>query len=644
MAKEIKLTDGTTAIFNDSDSLEKIDRVLAAEGLERVKGGALEKIAEPVIEAASGIVGLPGSVQELMTTGGAFAGDLLYRALGMEVPPGFREAARPEIPLPTAGDVRSTIERLGIQGEKAESPLGRFAQSSARNILMAPVRPAIIPSVISAGGEEAVAFPFRGTELEPYARVAGGVAAPLGYGVVAGRSSPQTIAREELQGVSQQDLAAARRLQAESAAAGAPVTATEAIQRAAGEARGIDIGGPTRLPELQRMIESSRGGGPIMRQFMAGREALGEQAILAAAPSVARPTLGMEVQEAAQMAQRQAQREVSQQVEPLFGKIRSLEIPKEDFDAVVKDNAIVKSVFSAVKSKPEWREASKDMKENSVGFVEIMRQELGDRLADASMKGQANKARVLQQAYDDLKLVADDAVGGDYQAALTATRQARREIQSPLESSPLARVSETSLTPQQFASIFAKNAKELNVTPEKVKQTVSSFSKQDPLLAQEFVSQYLKSEFDKIPVSARRELRRGARFSDTVLANETQRQNLLAAYESAYGKDAKEGLNRLLRGLKTQAERLPAGSPTQEKGAMAERGVSQVKEVVSRPFTALGNLADSLISGRDMERFALAITSNQGVDELAKLASSPLSPAQVGATAVAIQRILLEME
>ena len=644
MAKEVRLTDGRTALFDDGESLQSIDNKLKQAGLERVKGGTVAKIAEPIVEGVSALFGLPGEAQKALSTAGEFTARQLYRALGMEPPAGLAEAAQPEVQLPRARDVRAGIESTGIQTERAESLPGRVAQTAIRNIAMAPIPQAIIPSLLSAAGEEALAVPFSGTELEPYARVAGAVAAPVAGSLVTGRSSPQVIAREEMAEVSPQELVAARTLQRESAQAGAPVTAIEAIQRATGEARGLTAGGATRLPELQRMIEASRGGGAVMRPFLAERETLGTQAVRGLATDQARPTLGMDVQEAAKAAQAQAAREVSARVGPEFRRIETMQIPKQDFDDIVKDNALVKSVYNAVKSKPEWKQATKNMTENSVGFVEIMRQELGDRMAEAARSGQANKERVLRQAYEDLKLVADDAVGGDYQAALTATREARQQIQRPLEATPLATIAETSQTPEQFASMFSKNATELNLTPNKVKTTVRAFAKQDPLLAREFVSQYLRSEMDKIPVSAQRELRRGARFADTVFANETQRQNLLTAYEEVYGANARAGLDRLLKGLKTQAERLPVGSPTAEKGAMQERGVSRVKETISRPFTAIADVADFVVSGRDMEKFAKAITSPEGVDELARLATSPISPAQVGATAVVIQRLLIEQE
>lgn len=643
MAQTIKLTNGENAIFDDGVSLDKIDKILAEDGLKRAKGGVVAKIAEPAVEAASAIVGLPGGIRDITERGAVFSAEMLGRVLGLD-PEKVRQAAQFELPrLPTPGSVRQFMER-GIETQRAESPAGRAAQNIARNVMMAPIRAATAPAAIAGVTEEAVATPFLGTPLEPTARVAGSLVPPAAIGLLSARSPSQVIAREEMARVTPEELNLARTIQQESAAARTPVTSAEAIQRATGEARGLATGGTTRLPELQRMVESSRGGAPIMREFLAGREAQAQREFERMFPTTTRAEMGVEAQQAAEAAQREAAKQVSQRVGPEFRRLESIQIPESRFNALVAYDDVIKSVYDKVKTNPVRKKQTAGMPENSVGFMEVMRQELGDMLGEAQRAGRMSESRVLQQSYDDIKNFVDDTIRGEYQAALTATRQAREQIQRPLESTPIARIAETTQTPQQFASLFAKNAIELNLTPAKVKTTVSAFAKQDPLLAKDFVNQYIRSEFEKVPVTSQRELRKGARFADNIIGNETQRQNLLTAYEEVYGKSARIGFERMLRGLKTQAERLPAGSPTQEKGALAERGVGRVKEAVSRPFSALGNIADSIINGRDMEKFARALTSQEGVDELAKLARSPITPAQTGSAAFAIQRLMLEME
>lgn len=445
------------------------------------------------------------------------------------------------------------------------------------------------------------------------------------------RSPAQRITAEELRRVTPAQMSQAQQIQTTGARAGTPVTAAEALQQA--------TGGATRMPEVQRMVESSVGGGPLMRQYLAGREAQTRQTLEGMFPATARAELGVEAQQAAQLAQRGAAREVSQRVEPMFAQVRGVEIPKDTFDSIVKDNAIVKSVYNSVKNKPEWKEASKNIPENSVGFVEIMRQELGDRMATAYREGASNRARLLNQAYDDLKLVADDAVGGSYQQALTATREAREQIQRPLESTPIAQIAETTDTARQFASLFAKNAVDLNLTPDKVKTTIQALSKQDPNLATDFVNQYLRGSLEKISPAAQRQATTGGRFADTVWGNETQRRNLLTAYQEAFGANAAKGLDEMLVALKAQAQRLPVGSPTAEKAALAQRAEGVTRKAISQPLSGVAMLVDQIINGRDMERFARVLTSNDGVAQLQRIATSK-DKAKVGFAATEIQRLL----
>lgn len=626
MAKQVQLTNGKTALFDDGESLESIDSKLKAAGVERVKGGIIEKIAYPAVEAAANISGMPGELEKI--------GDIAAKALGQNV-----SDRKPM--MPNVQQMRGLIEKLGIGTERAESIPGQMAQTSARNVMSLPARAAMVPNIVSGVTEELASIPFRDTPLEPYARMIGAVGGPTGLAAVSGRSPVQKITRQEMSNVTQKEIDLARKIQADAKAAGAPITAIEAIQRATGESRGLFAGGATRLPEVQRMIESSAEGGGIMRGFMANRESQSAKSISSMFPQTSRAMMGQEVQSAAQAAQREAAKEVSQRVGPSFDKLRLSAIPQADFDSIIKGNAIVEDVYKSMKSKPEWKEATKGMPENSVGYIEIMRQELFDRLSEAQKSGQGNKARVLGKAYDDLKDVADKAVGGDYQKALTATREAREEIQAPLESSPIARLAETTNTQTQMASLFAKEASAINLTPDKVRQSVTALGKKDPTLAQDFVGQYIKASFDRVPSSTNKSLSGAARFADNVMGNATQQANLVAAYETAFGKSAAKGLSRLLRSLKAQGERLPVGSPTVDKAQMAERAAGKLKEYVSKPFGAVASLADMLVNGNYQSKFAQAIISPNGVDELSKLALKPMSDAQAGATAVALQRLII---
>lgn len=629
MAQTIKLKDGRTALFDDGESLASIDAKLKEAGLERAAepskvSQAVAFVNEPIVSGASFIGGLPGLLESGLRGIETKIGEYVA---GRQL----RPEEMPRQVLPTPSDITQVASDVGIPMTRAESMPGRMVQNFIRNLVATPVPGAAIPSALSAVGEEAVSYPFRGTPLEPTARTAGAMITPLAQAPFLVRSPAQRVTAQELERITPEQMSLAQDIQIKGARARTPVTVAEAIQQA--------TGGATRMPEVQRMVESSIGGGPLMRQYIAGREAQTRGTLESMFPTTTRAEIGLEAQQAAQATQRQAKREVSAEVDPLFQQIRSLEVPKDSFDSIVKDNAIVKSAYNAVRTKPEWKQASKNMSENSVGFVEIMRQELSDRIGTAVREGADNRARLLTQAYDDLKLIADDAVGGDYQAALTATRQARERLQRPLESTPIATIAETTDTSRQFASLFAKNPAELNLTPDKVKSTVQSFRTQDPELAKDFVNQYLRSSLERVSPAAQRQGATGGRFADSIWGNETQRANLLAAYETAFGKDAAKGLSDMMLALKAQAQRLPVGSPTAEKAELAQRAEGLTRKAISQPLSGVAVLADNIINGRDMERFARILTSDDGVMQLERIAKSK-DKARVGFAAVEIQRLL----
>jgi hypothetical protein len=406
----------------------------------------------------------------------------------------------------------------------------------------------------------------------------------------------------------------------------------------------MEAGGTTRLPQVQQMIETSRMGGPIMQEFLAGREATTRQALSQQFPQTGREMLGIETQRAAEEAQRAAQRELSRVGGPAFTAIESVQVPRASFDSIVQGNAVLDQALKTVKADPAWRQQTSGFPENSIRVIETMRSELADTQSALTRAGELGKARVYGKAIDDLKTLADQAVGGQYQQALTDYRKLRELRVTPLEAMPIEQMAGTANVAQQYASIFTKEAMERGITPGKVRETMNALNSADPNLAKEFVAQYVKSQFEQVPVSAQRAKMRGARFGDTVFGNETQKQNLLTAVDVAYGPDARKGFDTLLRALKAQAERLPAGSPTQEKAALAQRAEGVTRQVLTTPTRGPAMLVDYIINGRDMEKMARALTSPDGLREVERLALAGKDQRKIGIAATSIQRLIDEME
>lgn len=644
MAKEIKLNDGRTALFDDDASDSFINKTLQDAGLSRAgKQGFipefLAKINEPIVSGVSSILGLPGAYKAGI---GA-----LERKIEQIIAPeskGMPENIKALDILsyaPTPSQIQQSVAEAGVPMQKAESIPGQALQNFIRNLVAAPVPGAVGPSALSALGEEAVAFPFRGTPQEGVARATGAVAGPLTMLPFAMRSPAQTIVKEEMARVTPAQRAEAEALMRE---APTPVTPIEAIQRVTGETLGMEAGGTTRLPQVQQMIETSRMGGPIMQEYLAGREATTRQALGQQFPQIGREMLGIEAQRAAEGAKREAQRELSRVGGPAFQAIEMMQVPRADFDSIIQGNAVLKQALKEIKADPAWKQQTAGFPETSIRVIETMRYELADKAKSLSQSGELSKSRIYGNAVDDLKTLADQSVGGQYQKALTDYRNLRELRVTPLEAMPIEQMSGTANVAQQYANIFTKEAMERGITPGKVRETINALNASDPALAKEFVAQYVKSQFEQVSATGQRAKMRGARFADSVFANETQRQNLLTAVDAAYGMDARKGFDTLLRALKAQAERLPAGSPTAEKAALAGRAEGITRQVLTTPTKGAAMLVDYVINGRDMEKMARALTSPEGLREIERLALAGKDKRQVGIAATTIQRLIDEME
>jgi hypothetical protein len=641
MAKEVRLSDGRTALFDDDATDAFINKTLSDQGLERA--GMLAKINEPIVSGLASIAGLPGAFKAGVSAVERPLDRLIANILrpGAEPPQMPEELKRLELlaNAPTPGQIQERVREAGVPMARAESMPGQVAQSFVRNVVSAPVRGAALPAALSAVGEEVAAVPFRGTAQEPMARAVGAITAPFAAAPFALRSPIQARISEQMAQVSPAEKEAAQRLMQE---APTPVTALEALQRATGEARGLELGGITKLPSIQRQIEASPTGGPVMGEFMAGREAQTAETIKRMFPQESRETMGIEAQRAAEAALRAGGSEVSRLGGPAFKQIEQLTIPQADFANLLK-NDVFKSAYNRVKSLDVWKEQTKGLPDTSVGFMEVVRKELRDRAKKYNISGDTEKARVLNNAYDDLKNAVDASLGGQYQQALSQYRNLRQAIEEPIQASPIGRLAETSDTAQQYGRVFATNAAELNIVPAQVSDTVRAMKVQDPMLAQEFVANYIKSQLELIPATARRELRGGARFAESVFGNETQRQNLLAAVGTAYGPEARKGMDNLIRALKTQAERLPVGSPTAEKQQLLESTQTLTKRV-GKPFEAVSGLADSIMNRRDMEKLARAITSPDGIKQLERMALAGKDQRKTAIATQSLQRLMDELE
>lgn len=659
--KVVTLTDGSEADFPIGASLADIDKRLASEGLERdakikpfAERGAVEKAigkaALPVVEGVSGILGLPGEVKKSLDVGGAELAKLFgftpaqyesakrYLDVGGQVKQMVGADRLPSMEMPTSGQITDLARQAGIPMERAETAPGRLAQTFARNVVGAPIKAALIPSAVSAVGEESLGGVFAGTPLEPYARTVGAVALPLALSPLAAKSPLERMYTESTQRMTPQEVQAAANLQRQSFQANMPVTSFEAMQQAAK--------GKTTLPSLQRQVEATPASAPVMQEFMANRGAQTQRTLEQTFPTTAREQMGTQVQRAAKAEERALQKQIVEEGGGAFDAIKGKKIPQSWMKNLENESAVISEAAKAVDTTPAYRDMLKGYETNSIARIEAMRSFLQDKyktLAGVNPGEVTNEMRIYDQARRDLLKKADLQIP-EYKTARQDYDAIRERIQEPVRESPIPKLALTNELPQQFGDMFATKAVEIGLTPKKVTMAVEALAKTDPTLPKDFLTQYMRASLENVQRAASTQGGTvGARFVDTIAKNTTQRENLRAAFKGVYGdkgNQAVNGLNKMMDILEAQGRRLPSGSPTAEKGMLAEASVGGIGRALKQPLSAVGDLYQNIFFGQDYNRIAKAITSPEGVMALEKLAKASKDQKKIGLAITEINQVI----
>jgi hypothetical protein len=540
--------------------------------------------------------------------------------------------------MPTSGQITDLARQAGIPMERAETAPGRLAQTFARNVVGAPIKAALIPSAVSAVGEESLGGVFAGTPLEPYARTVGAVALPLALSPLAAKSPLERMYTESTQRMTPQEVQAAANLQRQSFQANMPVTSFEAMQQAAK--------GKTTLPSLQRQVEATPASAPVMQEFMANRGAQTQRTLEQTFPTTAREQMGTQVQRAAKAEERALQKQIVEEGGGAFDAIKGKKIPQSWMKNLENESAVISEAAKAVDTTPAYRDMLKGYETNSIARIEAMRSFLQDKyktLAGVNPGEVTNEMRIYDQARRDLLKKADLQIP-EYKTARQDYDAIRERIQEPVRESPIPKLALTNELPQQFGDMFATKAVEIGLTPKKVTMAVEALAKTDPTLPKDFLTQYMRASLENVQRAASTQGGTvGARFVDTIAKNTTQRENLRAAFKGVYGdkgNQAVNGLNKMMDILEAQGRRLPSGSPTAEKGMLAEASVGGIGRALKQPLSAVGDLYQNIFFGQDYNRIAKAITSPEGVMALEKLAKASKDQKKIGLAITEINQVI----
>lgn len=522
-------------------------------------------------------------------------------------------------PKTTAGEFAQTI---GEFSPMAATP-AMIARDGSR-VLSDVARYGVVPGATSEAAGQAT----KGTDLEGPARFVGGL---VGGGLAAVTARPSTAAqalRTRLpKGATATDIDRAEAMISDAQRQGITLTWPEALADT--------TNGRVDLTDLQRVLEQSRGGQPIMREKLSVRPAQMEDAMAARlrriGPLQDPAVTGTRVQRYAtdaldnirqrinQATEHLITRAGRQQVDPLtFSRLKNDPLFAQALDAIATDpihsRAIQGYPADSVQVMNEVKKYFDRMAERSSGAVQP------DNYAAATYRGQANEARD-----------AGRAASPEYGQFLDEQALLRRQMLEPRQAGPMGALSRTDNLGSQLDQLFSSAP--IQGSEKAVGEVVRTIARQDPETAGALVRAHLKRGFDE----ANQRLIGGnnewgaAKFSAQITGNDQQFRNLREAVLALPNGGARwAGFQRLLRVMEATGKRQRPGSMTAQNQTLNQElarggGPGTVTSLASSPGALLTYVRDAYQEwklGRNTEQMARIITDPEAGDLFRRLLSA----------------------
>lgn len=629
-------------IMQQKPAASTVDQIPGLMPAKREQTGDI--VSSSIIRGAASLAGLPGEALSGLRAARNWAQGTQYpvpRVLptSQDIVKGFETATgtplyQPERstkdkPLPVMGGGEGYIAST-LEGAAAGAPFGPIGALSG-----------------GVGGFLSELL-GRMTNENPIARFAGGLAGGLGTGVAATRMRPTgAVLRDVMSNVDDETARAAQRLITDAKRQGITLTGPEAIAQIRGTAS-------EPLLNVQRVVEQSRGGGPVMSQAMAARPAQNRQAfenvLRQVGPEVADPTaIAPRVQQSAERVINEARQAGNAAARALYEAAEARAISPSQWNNLTANPAIA-SALARVKNNPQL--GLQNEMPGSVRWLDAAKKFL-DEAAQPGMSATAlDRVAAASSARNAAQLRgAVDVDVPEYARARGIVERNVREVVEPLQRQPIGQLAEAQQFPAQARVLFPANPETL--TPSLVRQTFTQLNRQDPTAARDLTRQFLQTRFDEITQNLLKGANEfgGAKFAAEIAGNTKQAQNLRAAVESLpNGKEAFKGFSKFLQIMEAQGKRQGGGSMTEFNRQMTEelsRGgnVAGAASTIASP----GRLASIVREwyerfqyGRNSEELARLFIDPQAVNKMVALAK--LNAGNPGAQAIAASIVTSNMQ
>lgn len=603
------------------------DQFNAKIGYEPMSVG--EDVARSVATGAGEAVhGVAGAVGDLFGAGMQIGRWVDKNILGNEVKsPGEIAGANPLAPITS----QAMESYTGFDQHKhvPQTTAGEFARTAAE--FATPVAPfglraatkfGLVPGAVS----EAAGQLTEGSDFEPIARVLGGVG---GAGVMAFLSRPSTAAaalkKAMPKGVTNNDIMRADSLMAEGRRQGVQLTWPEALHQVTNGR--VDVTG------LQRLVEQTKGGAPVMAPIMADRPAQVNRAMgdamddLSAGARMTSPeAAGLGIQRTAEGGLNDIRRQINAVAEPYYNAAAGTRIPAAQLQRLQAD-PLYQDALRAVRTDPIHSRAIRNLPDDSIGVQNEIKKHF-DRLADrAAPQGDKTAAGVYGTMGREVRDTAR-AASPDYDRALGLESDLRQRFLNPAEAGPLGKLARTEDIAAQGRALLA--GAPVEGSEQAVRATVRLLAQRAPDQAAQLVRTHLRSAFDEATQNliAGGNQWGGAKFAAAIRGNGQQARNLEAAVRALPNGDARwEGLQAFLEVMEATGKRQRPGSLTAfnaealndlKRGGLPTEAARTARSLGTRLF----EFYDQWKLGKNTEELARIITDPRSGQMLAKLAGA----------------------
>lgn len=656
------------------------------------KPGVAEDVAKSgasgLARGALGLVGLPGTIADVLRKGADIAADqtvgraVNYAKTGdwsAPSPPSSAEVAKQNtiFNLPTPDQVISGEKLVDAAAElvpgvkyKPQTVAGEYARTVGEFApgMLSPGTMAqrigygvLAPALVSETAGQAT----KGTAFEAPARIISGVGAGIAGAIASRPATANAAVAGAMGGVDDATVAAAGQLMQQAQARGVALTWPEAIAQVSG-------GGATGLTGLQRVVEGSQGGQGTMGRFMAQRP--GQMAAAArnefdniAPQSRAPSTIGPVIGQAADDTVQEATGIINRATRPAYAAAEPVQVGQQ-VQAGLMNDPLFAQTLREVRNNPALNRQIANLPDDAVGVIDMVQRRMREQAQNAAIPGQANSGNTIAAAFTDARqapiAAAETATGsraatatqpaqiGAYEAARAQQQALRQQYLEPLMAGPIGKLANRDITTRQaIEALFPANP--LPGSAREIVDAVGALARRQPMVARQLVRTHVESVFNE----ATQQLQSGANqfggagFAAVLRGNTQQAENLAAAIQGVGGPQVLQGFDEFLNIMSATGQRQRIGSQTafnQEVQDVLKRGglIGEAANTVATAGIKLPSRIKDAYNqwrlGQNTEQIARLFTDPQALDMFRRLARSAPGSSQAQAIAARLSAMALQ--